>query len=207
MGVGRSADTMLNIIRFLPLILLFQSSPARETIEKDISQWVQVLQPMRSGLSALVNLIWLLDLENVEEFRNLFYYRIGIPLGGWNKFLLGLAKKLCKPRDSLYIETSSIGPGILIRHGVATVIQAERIGRECLIFQEVVIGPKMDGAEGKPIIGDYVRISAGAKVLGPITIGDHSIIGANAVVTKDVGPNCIAVGVPAKIVSLERGKQ
>jgi serine O-acetyltransferase len=50
------------------------------------------------------------------------------------------------------------------------------------------------------VIGDNVRIGAGAKVLGGITLGDNVSVGANAVVVKDVPPNCVVVGVPAYIV-------
>ena len=51
-----------------------------------------------------------------------------------------------------------------------------------------------------PIIGDNVFIGAGAKILGPIKIGNGAVIGANAVVTKNVPDNCTVVGVPAKII-------
>ena len=51
-----------------------------------------------------------------------------------------------------------------------------------------------------PVIGDNVHISAGARILGPIRIGNNVIIGANAVVVKDVPDNCIVAGVPAKII-------
>jgi serine O-acetyltransferase len=134
----------------------------------------------------------------------MLYYRFGTPKSTVEKILLALVKKLYKPRGTIRIETPSIGPGILIMHGVGTVIQAERIGEHLLIFQEVVIAPKMDGLQGRPVIGNDVRISAGAKIIGPVTIGDHSIIGPNAVVTKDVPPKCIAVGVPARNVPMER---
>ena len=51
-----------------------------------------------------------------------------------------------------------------------------------------------------PIIGDNVHISAGARILGPIKIGNNVIIGANAVVVKDVPDNCVVAGSPAKII-------
>jgi serine O-acetyltransferase len=51
-----------------------------------------------------------------------------------------------------------------------------------------------------PIIGDNVWISAGAKIIGPVSIGDDTIIGANAVVVKDIPERCVAVGMPAKVV-------
>ncbi|NCR99207.1 MAG: transferase hexapeptide family protein [Microcystis aeruginosa Ma_MB_F_20061100_S19] len=53
---------------------------------------------------------------------------------------------------------------------------------------------------GRPKIGNNVRITAGAKVLGNITIGDNVTVGANSVLVKDVPPNCVVVGIPARIV-------
>lgn len=72
------------------------------------------------------------------------------------------------------------------------------IGNNVQIDQYVTIGGRV-GA-GSPVIGNNVRIGAGAKVLGPITVGENSLIGANAVVIKDVPPNVTVVGIPAKIV-------
>jgi serine O-acetyltransferase len=83
-------------------------------------------------------------------------------------------------------------------HGHGTFVDAERIGRNCLVFQDVVIGQKQEDGPC-PVIGDYVHISTGSKVLGGITIGNHSVIAANAVVIKSMPPNSLAVGVPARI--------
>jgi serine O-acetyltransferase len=88
----------------------------------------------------------------------------------------------------------------VIKHGYDTVIEAERIGKNCLIFQDVVISHKSDQLDDLPTIGNYVHISVGAKVLGKITIGDHAVIAANSVVTKDMPPNSLALGIPARII-------
>lgn len=77
------------------------------------------------------------------------------------------------------------------------------IGNDVRIDQEVTIGIRWD-EEAAPIIGDNVRIGAGAKVLGSIRIGNNVRIGANAVVLNDVPDGATAVGVPAKII-LKRG--
>jgi serine O-acetyltransferase len=161
---------------------------------------------MLSSLPLVHKLGWLMDLENVEEFRNLFYYRVGVPASLWGQLLLFFSMKLFRPRDSLRINTPSIGPGLLIRHGVGCVLQAKSIGENCLMAHEVVIASK-DESDNLPVIGNYVSMSAGCKILGPVTVGDYSIIGANAVVTKDVPPRSIAVGVPARIVSMDRDKK
>ena len=62
------------------------------------------------------------------------------------------------------------------------------------------MGLRSTGERGSPVIGNRVDIGAGAKVLGPIRIGDDVAIGANAVVITDVPSNSIAVGVPARIL-------
>ena len=100
--------------------------------------------------------------------------------------------------DTLYINTPEIGPRLFIQHGFATNISAKRIGSDCWINQQVTIGYTFDSEP--PVIGNGVRISAGAKVLGQIEIGDNAIIGANAAVVKSVEENMIVGGVPAKII-------
>ena len=71
------------------------------------------------------------------------------------------------------------------------------------IFQQVTIGSNnLPGSksEGAPVIGDYVYIGAGAKIIGGVTIGDHCRIGANAVVYTDMPPHSVAVCAPTRII-------
>jgi serine O-acetyltransferase len=136
-------------------------------------------------------------IQTYPEFRNLFYYRIGYFYKSSGKLLLKLAKTLYKPLDTLIIDVPVIGPGLYIQHGICSLIGAKEIGENCWINQQVTIGYKEDGY---PILGNNVKIAPGAKVLGGITIGDNSVVGANAVVVKNVPPNCTVVGVPAYII-------
>jgi len=93
---------------------------------------------------------------------------------------------------------SDIGGGLLIPHPNGIVIHPRaRIGPNCLLFQQVTIG---DAGGGVPTIGGHVDIGAGAKILGPIRIGDHARIGANAVVLTDVPDGATMVGIPARLV-------
>lgn len=95
-----------------------------------------------------------------------------------------------------------IGRRLLIDHGSGVVIgETSVIGDDCTIYQGVTLGGtgKHTGKR-HPTLGNHVMVSAGARVLGPIIIGDYSKIGSGAVVLKDVPSNCTAVGVPAKIV-------
>jgi serine O-acetyltransferase len=100
---------------------------------------------------------------------------------------------------------ATIGRRVFIDHGTGVVIgETAIIGDDVLIYQQVTLGG-VSTNKGKrhPTIEDGVVIGAGAKVLGAITIGANSKVGANSVVIKDVPPNSTAVGIPARI--LKRG--
>ena len=96
--------------------------------------------------------------------------------------------------DTLFIETPEIGGGLYIQHGFSTMIAARSIGDNCWINQQVTVGYT---GKGCPVIGNNVMITCGAKVLGNITVGDGAVIGANAVVVKDVATGAVMGGVPA----------
>lgn len=92
-----------------------------------------------------------------------------------------------------------IGGGLRIPHPNGIVIHpAAEIGVNCLIHQQVTIGTKMNG--GFPVIKGHVDIGAGAKILGGVTLHEHALVGANAVVTKDVNSYEVVAGIPAKVV-------
>lgn len=95
----------------------------------------------------------------------------------------------------------TIGRGTKFGYGgIGVVIHARSVlGRNCVIGANITIGGKSGWYE-VPVIGDNVKINAGARILGPVHIGNNVIIGANAVVVKDVPDNCIVAGVPAKII-------
>ena len=97
---------------------------------------------------------------------------------------------------------AQIAPGVRIFHGMGLVIGwGAIIGSGCTFYHGVTIGQSDVVQLVLPTLGKNVWVFAGAKVLGPITIGDGARIGANAVVTKDVPAGALAVGVPARIVS------
>jgi serine O-acetyltransferase len=103
------------------------------------------------------------------------------------------------PETFRFAEPMKIGPGLFVRVGLGSVVAPETMGENCWVSPGITIGYK-DEKGGLPVIGNNVYIGAGAKILGPITIGDNAVIGANAVVTKNVPPNCTVGGVPARII-------
>lgn len=100
----------------------------------------------------------------------------------------------------------SIGPGLLMAHGNVIIDGEVTIGPGCQVSPFVTIGLDTGGPEPRwdgPTIGENVFIGTGAKVLGPVHIGDNVRIGANAVVMCDVPANSTAVGIPARILRHE----
>lgn len=94
------------------------------------------------------------------------------------------------------------GPGLYIGHFGEIILHGQvRLGSNVNLGQGVTIGIGGFGAlRGVPTIGSRVYFGAGAKVFGPITVGDDCIIGANAVVTRSIPPRSVAVGVPARVI-------
>lgn len=95
-----------------------------------------------------------------------------------------------------------VGKRFFIDHGTGVVIgETAVIGDDVTIYQGVTLGGTgKDTGKRHPTIGNNVMIGAGAKVLGPLVIGDNSRIAAGAVVLEDIPPNSTAVGVPARVV-------
>lgn len=96
---------------------------------------------------------------------------------------------------------ATIGRGFFIDHGMGVVIgETAEIGDNVTLYHGVTLGGVSWRKEKRhPTVGDHVVVGAGAKVLGPITIGAHSRIGANSVVVKDVEPHSVVVGVPGRV--------
>jgi serine O-acetyltransferase len=94
---------------------------------------------------------------------------------------------------------AQIGRRLVIDHGMGVVIgESAIVGDDCILFQGVTLGGvKFDPIKRHPTLGNRVIVGAGAKVLGPIDIGDGARIGANSVVTKPVAPGVSVVGIPA----------
>ncbi len=97
---------------------------------------------------------------------------------------------------------ATIGRRFFIDHGMGVVIgETAVIGDDVLMYHQVTLGgTSLNKVKRHPTIGNGVLIGMGAKILGPITIGDFCQVGANAVVNKDIPPNCTVVGIPGRVV-------
>ena len=103
---------------------------------------------------------------------------------------------------------AKIGRRLVIDHGMGIVIgETAEIGDDCLIYHGVTLGGTgKDEGKRHPTVCDNVLIGTGCKVLGPITIGENSRIGANSVVLTDIPANATAIGIPASVVRINGNK-
>lgn len=98
------------------------------------------------------------------------------------------------------IPPNTVNKGLTIWHWGPIVINAYvKLGEYCVLEPGITIGHKDEGA-GAPIIGNYVTICSGARIIGNITIGDDVFIAPNCVVTKSIPSHCVVVGIPARII-------
>lgn len=176
------------LIPFLIPHLLYYYLTNEPKIREDIEHWLLIKEKNYSHIIGLIYLIL-----KFPEFRNVYYLRM-------NKYYRILCLYL-PPLKTLYIQTPSslIGGGLYIGHGWGTVINAKKMGRNCRVNQNVTIGSRNLQT---PIIGDNVNITAHAVVLGGITIGNNSQIGAGSVVVKDIPENAVVVPAKSNIIKI-----
>lgn len=95
---------------------------------------------------------------------------------------------------------ATIGRRFFIDHGMGVVIgETAEVGDDVMLYHGVTLGGRTrDAGKRHPTLGDGVAVGAGAKILGPVLIGSGSVVGANAVVTRDAPEDSVLVGVPAK---------
>ena len=137
-------------------------------------------------------------------FHALLFYRISHWL--WRNRLLFLGRFISNiGRFFTGIEihpAAKIGGGFFIDHGMGVVIgETTEIGENCTIFQGVTLGGvSLDKGKRHPTLKDNVIVGAGATILGPVTIGSNSRIGAGSVVVNEVPPDSTVIGIPGKVV-------
>ena len=151
------------------------------------------------------------------SFWQVFWFYPGVRAIAWHRKaheLYNKGKKFAafrianKARKKTGIEihpAAVIGENVFIDHGTGVVIgETAIVGDGCTIYQGVTLGGTgKDVGKRHPTLGNNVLVGAGAKVLGPFTVGDHSKVAANAVVLKEIPPNSTCVGVPARIVKTD----
>ncbi len=127
-----------------------------------------------------------------------FFWKLGMPFVP--RYLSEIARQL----TGIEIHPGAeIGKEFFIDHGGGVVIgETSVIGNNVTLFQGVSLGGvSADPVKRHPTLGNNIVVGAGAKLLGPITIGDNVRVGANSVVVNDVPPNSVVVGIPGKIIS------
>ena len=181
--------TYASIFRVIPAYLCFRTNRFQSKCKQDLEQWVKY-NPEVKGHGIFWQLGYLLIHE--KALRNIFLKRLHRNLG-----MYVMIRILFKPLESCYINVPSekIGGGLSFQHGFSTIVSAKEIGERCRIYQQVTVGYH---GEYAPVIGNDVRITAGAIVIGNVHIGNGAVVGAGAVVTHDVGENTTVIGVSAK---------
>lgn len=136
--------------------------------------------------------------------KSLFCHRVAHFLYGLRLYFLARAvAEFSRWLTGIEIHPGAVvGKHLVIDHGMGVVIgETAVIGDDCIIFHGVTLGGmKFDPVKRHPTIGNRVLIGTGAKVLGPIHIGDDVRIGANAMVTKDIPARVTVIGNPAQII-------
>ena len=143
--------------------------------------------------------------------KALSHHRLANRLYKMNLKLLARAvSQFSRRRTGIEIHPAAvIAPGVFIDHGMGVVIgETAEVGAGTVIYQGVTLGGTgKQGGKRHPTVGEHCVISAGAKVLGDITIGDWAKVGAGAVVLRDVPPHATVVGVPARVVRIRGSKE
>lgn len=169
-------------------------------------------------------------LEDAKRFKltNWFKYRAKLIYGGEDAHILRYLKTLrryeyyhnnskaigCKLisyyyrykwmrlslRYNLHFGINMIGYGFYMAHlSGGGIINCKSMGNYCSINAGVIVGNK-DIQSDIPIIGNYVKLSAGSKVFGKLIIGNNVVVAPNAIVIRDIPDNCVVAGVPAKVI-------
>ena len=103
---------------------------------------------------------------------------------------------------------ADIGEGTVLGYQALGMVIHKRciIGKNCHISQNVTLGGT-SGIYEVPVLGNNVTVGAGANIIGPVHVGNNVTIGAGAVVLKDIPDNCVAVGVPARIINKSENRE
>jgi serine O-acetyltransferase len=130
-------------------------------------------------------------------------YRVSHRLWAWRWFLVArIYSQVVRSLTGVEIHPgATIGRRLFIDHGMGVVIgETAVVGDDVVLYHGVTLGGTSSLRERRhPTIGDRVTVGAGASVLGPVSIGHDSVVGANAVVVRDAPPNSVLTGIPARV--------
>lgn len=137
-------------------------------------------------------------------FKALLYHRLSHRLYLKKRFFIArwLSQRVAKKTGIEIHPGATIGKGCFIDHGNGIVIgETTILGDYVTLYQGVTLGGTgKEKGKRHPTIEDHVMVGAGSRILGAVTIGEHSKIGAGAVVLKDVPAYCTVVGIPGRVI-------
>lgn len=143
-------------------------------------------------------------------FHALVYYRVSHWFYRHKRFFLArMVSQWGRGFTGIEIHPgATIGNGLFIDHGAGVVVgETAEIGNNVTLYHGVTLGGTgKDEGKRHPTVCDNVLLGTGCKVLGPITIGENSRVGANSVVLSCVPPNATAIGIPAQVVRINGSK-
>ena len=156
-----------------------------------------------SGKISYLKILFIVDFYPVVHYRLVEFCR---ERKTFSRKLLSMLSVLIKPltnglSGARISSDAQIDGGLLLHQSAGVVIaQGTIIGKNCTFFSGACVAYKANFEwSGAPVIGDNVKLMLGCKVVGSVTVGNDSFVGANAVVITDVPPYSIAVGVPAVV--------
>ncbi len=179
----------------LPLCAAARASPVWPAAKRDLARFAQPRLDL--PLPAELTRRQMVEAVRHRPLRSILYTRMSGASLPW-RIVARLLALFYRGEVALEIHCDEIGGGMYTYHGFATIVVARGIGEDFLFAQQVTIG--YDDRGGAPLIGDRVRVGAGAIIIGPIEIGDDAVIGAGAVVVKDVAAGTVVGGVPARVI-------
>ena len=175
--------TILNIPRIIQSFILFCLKI--NDCEDDVKQ---ALVHRHFNSNVFIGFCYLMVFD--KTFRNIFYKRIGK--------LKYFVYYFMPPHDSFVIATyMDCGKGFLGIHPIATFVNADKVGENFTVRNNVTIGASKTG---RPTIGNNVIVNANSLIAGKVNIGNNVVVGGGTIVMKDIPDNCVVVGNPAYIL-------